>query len=998
MMQANASTANIREHFVELPPLEQVIEYSPLTIAPDILVSEAINLMGQVRGSNCQLPDSDVSNFNRETEQQSSCCALVVAEQQLQGIITETDVVKLTAEGINLSQVTVAEVMTTEVITLTQSHTQNALAALALMRQHRIRHLPILDEHGQLLGIVTFNSIHQVLQLDTIEMAVIIAALQQQVEAKITELRQVNQQLQQEVTERQKIEEALRQNQQQLQAIFNQTFEFIGLLTPDGIVLEVNQTAIDFIGVEKQDVIGLPLWETPWWAGCESSQAALQAAIAQAATGKFVRCDVIHHNVIGIPTTFDFSLKPLRDETGRVVFLIPEGREINARKQQEVRLQAASKELERRVNKRTAELAQANALLQQEITERQQTEEALRESNERLMLALESAKMGTWDWNIAKGEILWTPQHEVIFGDKPGTPKRTYTDWSNRVHPEDLPLVEARLQAAIANQHDYQCEYRIVHPDNSIRTVASFGRCYYDISAQPIRMLGTLYDITHQKLAEKKIHEQAALLNIITDTICVRDLEQRIIFWNHGAENLYGFSADEAVSKNAKELLYKDTSQVDVAIKTVVESGFWQGELTIVGKDGREVIVSSRWTLMRDEAGQPKSILTVNTDITEKKQLEAQFYRAQRLESLGTLASGIAHDLNNILTPILTVSQLLPLKLKNIDERCAELLKMQEASAKRGADLVKQILSFARGAEGKRTCIQIQHLLLDIQRIARGTFPKSIAVEHYIPDNLATVIADATQIHQVLMNLIVNARDAMPNGGTLSISAENFYIDENYAQMDIEAKVGFYVVITIADTGVGITPEIIERIFDPFFTTKDANKGTGLGLSTVIGIIKNHRGFVNVSSEVGKGSQFQVYLPAKDSETCQITKEQELPQGQGELILVVDDEAIVAATIQSTLLNHNYKVLIASDGIEAIALYTQHHKEISFVLIDMMMPLMEGENTIRILQKINPKIKIIAMSGLTSTQMIEKATRTGVKQFLPKPFTAQELLHCLHEN
>ncbi len=630
-----------------------------------------------------------------------------------------------------------------------------------------------------------------------------------------------------------------------------------------------------------------------------------------------------------------------------------------------------------------------------DITERKVVEEALYQSNERLMLALETANMGSWDWDILKNEILWTPLHDNIFGHKPGTKKRSYTDWCNSVYPEDLPLAQEYLQAAMANHNAYQHQYRIIRPDNEVRWISAFGRFYYDSSDQPIRMVGMLYDITDQKLASEKIHEQAALLNIATDAICVRDLENRILFWNQGAENLYGFSAAEVLGKNANELFYRDTSVLEVAIKTTIESGSWHGELTQVRKDRTEVIVASSWTLMRG-AGQPKSILIVNSDITEKKQLEAQFYRAQRLESLGTLASGIAHDLNNILTPILAISQLLPLKLTNLDAASIELLKIQESNAKRASELVKQILSFARGTESKRTIIQIKHLLLEIYRIARGTFPKSIEIETQIPDNLATVVADATQIHQILMNLIVNARDAMSNGGKLSIIANNFYADDNYAKMNIEAKVGNYILITIADTGVGICSENIDKIFEPFFTTKDVGKGTGLGLSTTIGIIKNHGGFINVFSELGLGSQFKVYLPASNSTIYQSLTNQELPPGKGELILVVDDENLITETTKYTLENYNYRVLKAIDGIDAIAIYAQRKNEISVVLIDMMMPVMDGENAIRTLQKINPKVQIIAMSGLASTAMIEKAAKHGVKNFLPKPFTAQELLISLH--
>ena len=499
-----------------------------------------------------------------------------------------------------------------------------------------------------------------------------------------------------------------------------------------------------------------------------------------------------------------------------------------------------------------------------------------------------------------------------------------------------------------------------------------------------------------RKRAEQKIREQAALLDVATDAILVRDLENQILFWNKGAERLYGWKALDALGKNASDLWNQENlPEFKEAQNTLANIGSWQGELHQVTKSGKEIIVESRWTLVRDFEEKPKSILVVNTDITQKKQLEAQFLRAQRMESIGTLASGIAHDLNNVLAPILMTAQLLETQFDV--PRSKRLLPILVTNAKRGAALVKQVLSFARGLEGERTIVQVKHLILEIKHIATETFPKSIEIYTDIPQYLWTVSGDATQLHQVLMNLCVNARDAMPQGGTLSISAENLFIDENYARMNLDATVGPYIVITVADTGTGIPPEILDRIFEPFFTTKELGKGTGLGLSTVVGIIKSHGGFVNVYSEVGRGTQFKVYLSAVEAMETQEAEELEMPSGHGELILVVDDEAAICETTKTSLETYNYKVLTASDGIEAVALYVQHREEISLVLVDMMMPSMDGPTTIRTLQKINPLVKIIAVSGLTSSDKVAAAASAGVKTFLEKPYTAKELLQTIKE-
>jgi PAS domain S-box-containing protein len=626
--------------------------------------------------------------------------------------------------------------------------------------------------------------------------------------------------------------------------------------------------------------------------------------------------------------------------------------------------------------------------------ERQRVEEALRQSEERFRVALKNSPIVvfnqdkelryTWVYNSSPGFIS-----EEILGKRD----------SDFIAASDAQLLLDIKQRVIATGIGTREEV-------SIHTAQ--GTRYYDLTVEPLRneaqeVVGITcasIDISDRKLAEEKIREQAALLDVTTDAIFVQDLDNRIIFWNKGAENLYGWRPQEAYGKKVIELLYIDEPppEVETALLTVISKGQWQGELTRVTKSGREVLVASRWALVCKEDGTPTSILTVDTDITEKKQLETQLFRAQRLESIGTLASGIAHDLNNILTPILAVAQLLPLKFPDIySSEHQHLLEILEDSAKRGAELVKQVLSFARGVEGKRITLQVRHLIREVVKIVRETFPKSIEVSMDVPKNLWTVYGDSTQLHQVLMNLCVNARDAMPDGGTLTISAENLLIDQNYARMNLEAKVGPYTVITIADTGVGIPPEILERIFEPFFTTKEAGKGTGLGLSTVIGIVKSHGGFINVYSEIERGTSFKVYLPAVQGTETEPTQQLEPLAGKGELILVVDDEPAIQEITRASLETHNYNTLIASDGIEAIALYAQNRNKISAVLMDMMLPSLDGLTAIRTLQKINPEVKIIATSGLMSSSKLTEASAVGIKTFLSKPYTVKELLLTLQK-
>ncbi|MGL4619017.1 MAG: response regulator, partial [Chroococcidiopsis sp.] len=496
---------------------------------------------------------------------------------------------------------------------------------------------------------------------------------------------------------------------------------------------------------------------------------------------------------------------------------------------------------------------------------------------------------------------------------------------------------------------------------------------------------------------QQQIRAQAELLDVATDAIIVRSLDDKVLYWNKGAERLYGWQAQEAIGQNPNLLIYNE-SLVDQLLEihsALKQTDTWQGELHQVTKNEKPIVVYSRWTLVRDRHAQPKSILVVNTDITEKKLLEAQFLRAQRLESIGTLASGIAHDLNNVLAPILMTAQLLESQMH--DDRSQRLLPIVITNAKRGAALVKQVLSFARGLEGTYTNLQIKHLISEIRQIAKQTFPKSIEIQTNIASNLWSVSGDATQLHQVLMNLCVNARDAMPNGGVLTISAENFTADEHYARMNLEAKAGSYIVVTVRDTGQGMSLETQERIFEPFFTTKELGKGTGLGLSTVMGIVKGHNGFIQVWSELGRGTEFQVYLPAVAVVEYHRQTEQDTPYGNGELILVVDDEAGVREATKTSLETFNYKVVTASDGIEAIATYAEHRDRIDLILIDMLMPAMDGITTIRTIQKLNPQTKIIATSGLAAQDKFHGMTDVEVKAFLAKPYTAQELLQTIQQ-
>ncbi len=629
--------------------------------------------------------------------------------------------------------------------------------------------------------------------------------------------------------------------------------------------------------------------------------------------------------------------------------------------------------------------------------ERMRTQEELRQQRDFLDAVVETASEGIAVSNETGDFIIYNSRVQEITGYSQQEAQQP--DFLSRLYPDSSQAAQVRtaIQRVFEGQELYNQEWEITCKDGETRNVLMSARM---LSYNGQRwLLSTVRDISDRRRAEQKIREQAALIDIATDAILVQDLSSRLLFWSQGAERLYGWMSEQAVGQMSDRLFQHHLRPDDIDVQSIVLSqGQWQGELHHKTYGGQEIVVESRWTLMPDQEGKPRSILIVNTDITQRKQLEAQFLRAQRMESLGILASGIAHDLNNVMTPILAASQLLQMKLT--DEKSQQLLRMQEDNIKRGAGLIRQVLSFARGVDGTFTPLEVRHVISEIRQIIVQTFPKSIYVQLSLAENLWMVTADPTQLHQVLINLCVNARDAMPQGGTLIIGAENAVVDESYTSINLDAKPGNYVMLRVADTGMGISPAILDRIFEPFFTTKEVGKGTGLGLSTAVGIIRSHHGFIHVYSELEQGTEFRVYLPATAAASVDMALgngSSKFIRGQDDLVLVVDDETAVCEVTQTVLETHGYRVMTACDGIEAIALYTRHHRDIDIIVIDMMMPNADGPTTIRRLHGINPEVKIVAISGLTSNRSLAESCGNGVKAFLAKPYSTETLLDTLHQ-
>jgi PAS domain S-box-containing protein len=576
--------------------------------------------------------------------------------------------------------------------------------------------------------------------------------------------------------------------------------------------------------------------------------------------------------------------------------------------------------------------------------------------------------------------------------------------WLRNLHPDDRKrAVEADPGAAGAS--DTQVEYRIRHRDGSYRWVEDSRRLLRDASGQPAEIIGVWTDIDARRRAEQERRQTEERFEKIFHSspiaIGYGTLDEgRLIEMNGEYLDFFGYRREEMVGRTDLELkLWADPG----ARAAMLEKFKAEGRVHNIEVRLRRKTGETRMALMSGEkmllGGEPV-LIAMFVDVTEKKQLESDLFRALRVESVGRLASGIAHDMNNILAPILMSAPLLRMGLPPADVEST--LATIETSAKRGASLVRQLLIYGRGVEGERGPVRPADLIEEIGKIARETFPRSITISTRWADSLRTVRGDATQLHQILLNLCVNSRDAMPDGGTIEISAENIDLDSSYASMNPDAKPGPHVLMRVADTGTGIAPEIRDRIFDPFFTTKEVGKGTGLGLSTVLGIVKSHGGFLSVTSEPGQGSTFDVYLPvAPDApEPSASERRGEAPKGNQELILLVDDEDNIRTITRETLLRHNYRVVTAADGAEASLAFARQADQISLVIADIDMPVMDGVNLVRVVRKIRPAMKFIVSSGLSGGKgmhgRLAELNALGVKTILMKPYTADRILAAVH--
>ncbi len=640
----------------------------------------------------------------------------------------------------------------------------------------------------------------------------------------------------------------------------------------------------------------------------------------------------------------------------------------------------------------------------QDITERRQAEAALQAERTLLRTLVDHLPLAVYAKDASGRKTLVNPVDARNLGVASETDALGKTDFDHFPREQAERFRKDDLQVLESGQPILDREEVLTRPDGTTAWLLTSKVPLRDAAGCVTGLVGIGLEITKRRQAEEQLRKLARAVEQSPVSIVITNRAGDIEFVNPKFTQVTGYTLEEVLGVNPRILKSGETSAEEYTRlwETITAGKEWRGEFHNKRKDGSLFWETVSISPVRDATGAITHFIAVKEDVTEKKLTEAKFLRVQRVESIGSLASGIAHDLNNILTPIIMCAPLL--QLEETAEGRRELAHTVEASANRAVGIVKQLLSFARGKEGQKSAVQARHLIRDMAKIARETFPRSIQVEEVCASDLWPVLADATQLHQILLNLCVNARDAMPSGGKLTLRADNVTLDEHFVSMYPEASPGPFVRIQVADTGTGIPDAVRHRIFESFFTTKDEGQGTGLGLATVQGLVKDHKGFVTFTTVPGKGTTFVIHLPGLPeagalAETLQ--SREAIPRGRGELVLVVDDEPAICETTCRTLGRHGYAVLHAHDGIEALAQFSTHQPEVRAVVTDFMMPLMDGVTLCRTLRALTPHTPIIISSGGLFGKPGGDALRTfeelGIRHILQKPHTAEVLLRTLAE-
>lgn len=628
-----------------------------------------------------------------------------------------------------------------------------------------------------------------------------------------------------------------------------------------------------------------------------------------------------------------------------------------------------------------------------DVTKRKRDEAKLIESEERFRAVAKATADTIWDWNLQTDGVWWNEGMCTVFGYDPADIEPDSRSFLLRIHPTDKVQVVAMVQDAITQGHDeWTAQYRFKRADDSYADVEVRGYVIRDGNGDAIRMVGGMNDISAAKDRENRLARQAALLDKAHDAIIVRDMQSRVTYWNRSAERIYGWTAEEAVGQRIDALLHNDAAVFDEAMQSLIENGEWTGELRKLRKDGTVVVSDVSWSLLVDESGKPEAIMGIDTDVTHRVALEEQLRQSQRLESVGQLTGGVAHDFNNLLTVILGNAELLTEQLPQ-GERMHKLADMTRKAALRGAELTHRLLAFARRQALEPRVVGVNDLVENMNNMLRRTLLENIDIEVIESADVWQAFADPGQLEAALLNLSLNAKDAMPGGGRLTIETANVELDEDYAAQNSEVAPGRYVMIAVSDTGCGIDPENLERVFDPFFTTKEKGKGTGLGLSMAYGFAKQSRGHIKIYSEPGQGTTVKLYLPraTRPGESPAAVRGDDTDLTGHEKVLVVEDNELVRAHAENQLSEYGYEVLTASNGPEAIEVI-RNNDDIDLLFTDVIMSGgMNGRDLAEMASRIRPRLKILYTSGYTENAIVHHGRLDRGVHLLQKPYQRRDL-------
>jgi two-component system cell cycle sensor histidine kinase/response regulator CckA len=622
---------------------------------------------------------------------------------------------------------------------------------------------------------------------------------------------------------------------------------------------------------------------------------------------------------------------------------------------------------------------------------------ALRESQHLLAQMQQIARVGTWTWDVAANTVAWSDELFRLYGLEPQSIAIGYESFLTLIHPNDRAMVDGAVRRAFETHQPFAFDHRIVRPDGTERWLHGRGEVVVE-DGHVTRMVGSSQDITERKRAESELRQQAHIVETISDAVIVMDVDGNVTDWNPAAVRIFGYTKTEMLGRPLRLLNAPESEpELDRQVRDAfAREGRWAGEIPFVRKDGVHGVADVIVAVQRDAEGRASSIISVSRDVTERKRLEAQLQQSQKMEAVGRLAGGIAHDFNNMLTAVKAYTEFLLEDLDQADARRTDVQEIAKA-ADRAASLTRQLLAFSRKQVLQPRPLDLNDVVESMEKMLRRLIGEDVQIVTRLESDLQLVEADPSQVEQVIMNLAVNARDAMPQGGTLTIETRNVMLEHVDASWGIDP--GAYTVLTMSDTGVGMDAATREQAFDPFFTTKPVGQGTGLGLSTVYGIVKQSGGHISVYSEPGHGSTFKVYLPQvspADSAPILGPAMARFPRGSEAIVLVDDDEGVRAVS-RRILQRAGYTVLSAPDGVEALRMIGEAGDQVQLLVTDVVMPGLGGRDLVAHVRDTYPDLRVLFVSGYTEEGVRRHGVLDPESAFLEKPFTAERLAQKVRE-